>query len=88
MWEQVEGREVGRLRSVNENDRIVLGSSRPHGIISSSKDKTPSEQLSRGYIVNRKHSAASVAEGEASADQTTQRHAPPQKRKRNNLARL
>ncbi len=74
-----------KRRRTNRNDRIVLGSSRPHGIISS-KDKTPSEQLSQ--IINRKRSAVSVAEGDASVKQTTQRHAPPKKRKRNNIARL
>lgn len=74
-----------KRRRTNRNDRIVLGSSRPLGIISS-KDTTPSEQLS--HIINRKRSAASVAEGAASVDQTTQRHAPPKRRKRNNTARL
>lgn len=68
-----------KRRRRNNNQRIILGGSRPKGIVHSS-DTAPSAQLAS--IVNRKRSAISVAEGDAATQNMTQRHAPPKKKKR------
>lgn len=72
-------KEREKRRRHYKHQRIVLGRSRPQGIIHSS-DTAPSAQLES--IVNRKRSAISVAEGEASGQDMTQRHVPPKKKKR------
>ena len=74
-----------KRRRQNNNQRVTVGSSRPHGIVTS-RDIAPSMQLAG--IVNRKRSAESVAKGDASTTPTTQRHAPPKKKKRLSLGRL
>ncbi|KAK1733797.1 C48 family peptidase [Skeletonema marinoi] len=71
-------KERQKRRRRNNNQRIILGGSRPKGIVHSS-DMAPSAQLES--MVNRKRSAISVAEGDASRQSMTQRHAPLKKKK-------
>eukprot|EP00577_Skeletonema_sp_RCC1716_P001047 CAMPEP_0113396110 /NCGR_PEP_ID=MMETSP0013_2-20120614/13598_1 /TAXON_ID=2843 ORGANISM="Skeletonema costatum, Strain 1716" /NCGR_SAMPLE_ID=MMETSP0013_2 /ASSEMBLY_ACC=CAM_ASM_000158 /LENGTH=94 /DNA_ID=CAMNT_0000280457 /DNA_START=79 /DNA_END=359 /DNA_ORIENTATION=+ /assembly_acc=CAM_ASM_000158 len=66
-------KERQKRRRRNNNQRIILGGSRPKGIVHSS-DTASSAQLAS--IVNRKRSAISVAEGDAATQNMTQRHAP------------
>jgi len=75
-------KERNRRRRQN-NKRLVIGKSRAQGKIYAS-DPSPFQQMST--IINRKRSAASVAQGGSTLQATTQRHAPPKRKKRQRIS--
>ena len=76
---RLAAKERNKRRRQRRKQNLVLGGTRTRGKIHSS-DLAQTQQLST--LINRKRSAASVAEGQASTTAITQRHAPPKKRKR------